>query len=173
MGNISSFDFDRMIVILPILILLGLTVVLLFIRAGKPIEKRKNIIFSLIPGILAVVMAVSVGIAFYFSWQEIVEDCKRTYRDDICVDLPDGETKIVIKEWSQLQHTGADLYFVQNGNEQYLDAVYREGAWLPFANDKYEIVQNESEYFTIRWAKSQSDSEATWLEKTFKIPNGN
>lgn len=171
MNNEFLFDIDQIIVILPILILLSLSAVFLIIRANKPKEKRKKLIFSLLPGILAVVVAVAVGIAFYSSWQESIDDYKKIYQDDICIDLPDSETKIVIKEWSRLQHTGADVYFVQNENEQYLEMIYREGNWLPFANGKYEIVKIDSEYFSIRWAKLQNDSKAEWIEKTFEIPN--
>ena len=172
MNNEFLFDSDQMIVTLPILILLCLSAVFLIIRANKPKEKRKKIIFSLLPGILAVVIAVAVGIAFYSSWQEWIDEYKRTYQDDICIDLPDSETKIVIKEWSRLQDTFAYVYFVQNENEQYLETIYREGNWLPFAEGKYEIVVIDSEHFTIRWAESQIDSKEKWLEKHFEIPNG-
>ena len=172
MNNKFLFDIDQIIVILSILILLSLSAVFLIIRANKPKEKRKKLIFSLLPGILAVVVAVAVGIAFYSSWQESIDDYKKTYQDDICIDLPDSETKIVIKEWSRLRHTGADVYFVQNENEQFLGTIYREGDWFPFADKQYEIVKIESECFTIRWAKSPNDSKVDWLEKNFEIPNG-
>ena len=170
MNNKFLFDIDQIIVILSILILLSLSAVFLIIRANKPKEKRKKLIFSLLPGILAVVVAVAVGIAFYSSWQESIDDYKKIYQDDICIDLPDSETKIVIKEWSRLRHTGADVYFVQNENEQFLGTIYREGDWFPFANNQYEIAKIESECFTIRWAKSQNDSKVEWLEKTFEVP---
>lgn len=172
MNNKFLFDIDQIIVILSILILLSLSAVFLIIRANKPKEKRKKLIFSLLPGILAVVVAVAVGIAFYSSWQESIDDYKKIYQDDICIDLPDSETKIVIKEWSRLRHTGADVYFVQNENEQFLGTIYREGDWFPFADKQYEIVKIESECFTIRWAKSPNDSKVDWLEKNFEIPNG-
>ena len=68
MNNQFLFDIDQMIVILPILILLCLSAVFLIIRASKPKEKRKKLILSLLPGILAVVIAVAVGIAFYSTW---------------------------------------------------------------------------------------------------------
>ena len=68
MNDIFSFDIDQMIVTLPILILLSLSAVFLIRRANKPKEQRKNIIFSLIPGILAVVIFVYFAIAFYISW---------------------------------------------------------------------------------------------------------
>lgn len=68
MNNQFLFDIDQMIVILPILILLCLSAVFLIIRASKPKEKRKKLILSLLPGILAVVIATAVGIAFYSAW---------------------------------------------------------------------------------------------------------
>ena len=172
MNNDFLFDIDHTIIVLPILVLLCLSAVFLIIRANKPTGKRQKIILSLLPGILAVVIAIAVGIAFYSSWQESIDEYKKTYQDDICIDLPNSETKIVIKEWSKSQHTGADVYFMQNENEQFLGIIYREGDWFPFANNQYEIVKIESECFTIRWAKSQNDSKTDWLEKNFEIPNG-
>lgn len=68
MNNQFLFDIDRMIVIIPILILLCLSAVCLIIRANKPKEKREKLILSLLPGILAVVIAIAVLIAFYYSW---------------------------------------------------------------------------------------------------------
>ena len=68
MNNVFFFDINQMIVTLPSVILLSLSAVLLIIRANMPKERRKNIIFSLIPGILAVLIFAFFAIAFYISW---------------------------------------------------------------------------------------------------------
>lgn len=176
MSNNYSFDIDRIIVTLPILILLFLSAFFLIKRANKPKEKRKNIIFSLLPGILAVVYVVAFGIAFYSAWQDDVDALRESRKQyEISIDIPDSETKIVIMEerpFGDNDLLRAEFYLEQNGDRKYGGEIFdHKSSWRPFINGQYEIVEVDSNHFTICWAPNKDVSKSKWERKTFAIIN--
>lgn len=115
---------------------------------------------------IIVYILVIAGIILLVGCGELEKD----YRQDICVQLNGRNAEIVIKEWSFLQGSGAEIYCRQNGKMTLLGKTTGgDDGYCPFEHGKYSISVDE-ETLHIRWAFRSSDLEKDWREATFALP---
>lgn len=97
---------------------------------------------------------------------------EREYYDDIIINLQDSSDKIIIKEWSYLQGSGAEVYYIKVDAEPILLGKTTGGddGFCPFKEGLYEITQDGSSV-TVKWSFNPSDKDkANWRSKTFELP---
>ena len=90
----------------------------------------------------------------------------REYQEDLTVELSADE-KLIIKEWSFLLGSGAEVYY-QRGNQSQVFLGKTSGGddgACPFALGQYEITR-EGNAVTIKW---RFDADV-WRSKTFELP---
>lgn len=94
---------------------------------------------------------------------------EREYYDDIVIDLQDSSEKIIIKEWSYLQGSGAEVYYTKGDAEPILLGKTTGGddGFCPFKEGLYEITQDGNSV-TVKWSFNPSD-KSTWRSKTFAL----
>ena len=139
-------------------ILICTSVVLMIFHFKKRGSKWKYAVLA-IPGLVAIAGCLLVFLTLN-SWSS-----EKDYQEDLIIAVPDSEVQIVIKEWSWLQGSGAQVYQLRNGSEVYLgDAGGADDGYCPFANGEYEIVNNQDGTFTLKW---NDRTESPWREKTF------
>ena len=91
----------------------------------------------------------------------------RSYLDDLTVELPDSDVTLIIKQWSWLNHNGVEIYYLDEKEKQVILGQTNGGkdGYYPFADGKYEIINNGDDTFTVKWFNS-----SIWQEVTFNIP---
>ena len=84
----------------------------------------------------------------------------REYRDDLYVEVDGMEGQLLIKEWSFLLGSGAEIYYVDpvENKPQLLGKVQGgDDGFCPFANGKYSVEYKEGE-ITVSWSFDGSDN---------------
>lgn len=94
---------------------------------------------------------------------------EKDYKEDVCVSLKDGKGKLIIKEWSWLQGSGAEIYH-KVGDETYLigKTTGADDGYCPFSNGLYSVAVDGDEVH-IKWAFNPGDDETLWRENTFQL----
>lgn len=96
---------------------------------------------------------------------------EREYNEDIVYELDDGSS-IIIKEWSYLLGSGAEIYF-KKGNEKPVligNTTGGDDGFRPFEAGLFEITQDENALH-ISWCFAPSDNDKSkWRSKTFELP---
>ena len=91
----------------------------------------------------------------------------REYQEDIIVKLSDSNSAILIKEWTFLLESGAEIYFLQDEKKIFLgETGSGDDGICSFQNGNYEILQNKDQSITVRWQLNKK----IWNEKTFLLP---
>ncbi|MBO5648551.1 MAG: hypothetical protein J6S76_01395 [Clostridia bacterium] len=92
----------------------------------------------------------------------------RDYHDDLVVALSDTEHILIIKEWSFLLGSGADIYYQIRDARPILLGTTTGGddGACPFSLGQYEVIHDGSTV-TLRWRFSGN----IWREKEFILPN--
>lgn len=98
---------------------------------------------------------------------------EREYREDLVVPLEEGPDAVVIKEWSFLLGSGADVYY-RKGEEDPVLLGTTSGAddgFCPFENGLYEITK-EGNTVRVSWCfdPGHGEDRSFWRSKTFDIP---
>lgn len=96
---------------------------------------------------------------------------EREYHADIVIALQDPSELLVIKEWSFLLGSGAEVYYQKDGAEPVLLGKTTGGddGFCPFIEGLYEITQ-DGDALTVRWCFQPSDKDKThWHSKTFDL----
>ena len=96
----------------------------------------------------------------------------RYYRPDICIPLEDRLGEIVIREWSFLLGSGAEIYYRVGFIELELgQLIGGDDGYCPFEAGRYAVYMDGNQV-TIKWDQftSYSDDEKYWDTKTFEIP---
>ncbi len=93
----------------------------------------------------------------------------REYYDDICIPIETQEGKIVIKEWSFLMGSGAEVYY-KNGRKEILlgRLIEADDGYCAFKNGKYSVTFDDNNV-TIKWCQ-MLDSGEHWETETFELP---
>ena len=97
---------------------------------------------------------------------------EREYYDDIYITLQDSSEKIIIKEWSYLQGSGAEIYYQKNDTDPVILGKTTGGddGFCPFKEGLYEIAQ-DGDSLIVRWCFNPSNKDKTdWRYKSFEIP---
>lgn len=96
----------------------------------------------------------------------------RAYRPDICIPLEGQVGEIVIREWSFLLGSGAEIYYRVGFVELELGQLPGgDDGYCPFEAGRYAVYMDGNQV-TIKWDHftSYSDDEKFWDTKTFEIP---
>ena len=98
---------------------------------------------------------------------------EREYHADLVISLQDPLEQLVIKEWSFLQGSGAEVYYQKDGAEPVLLGKTTGGddGFCPFQKGLYEITQDGGTV-TVRWSFQPNDWDKThWRSETFRLPS--
>ena len=96
----------------------------------------------------------------------------REYYDDIHISLQESSEKIIIKEWSFLQGSGAEVYYQKNDSNLVLLGKTTGGddGFCPFKEGLYEIIQTGNSV-TVKWCFDPSNKDkSNWKYETFELP---
>ncbi len=80
-------------------------------------------------------------------------DLGREYLEDLYVDVPDTEYRLLIKEWSWLLGSGEEVYLIrsENAKPELLGSLTGgDDGYCPFANGDYRITYADGT-ITISW----------------------
>ena len=95
---------------------------------------------------------------------------EREYYDDIQIHLKTVNAEIVIKEWSFLLGSGAEVYYRAGGKDVFLGNLSGgDDGFCPFKEGKYSVTIDEDK-LTIEWPKFPNSERDNWEKKTFDIP---
>lgn len=94
----------------------------------------------------------------------------REYYDDIHIRLETYGAEIIIREWSFLMGSGAEIYY-KDGDEEILLGQTPGGddGFCPFKEGLYSIEVNDNK-LTIEWCRFPANKEKPWEKETFELP---
>lgn len=98
---------------------------------------------------------------------------EREYNEDIVFKLQDEKGNIVIKEWSYLLGSGAEVYYkYSDGSEVLLGKTTgADDGFCPFKEGLYEIEQDGGS-ISIAWCFDPSDKDRShWRSESYELPN--
>lgn len=120
-----------------------------------------------------VIVIVVTIILLIFAAMVIIDACspKRDYYDDIRIPAEEYGGEIVIKEWSYLLGSGADVYFKRDGGKEVLLGKLSGGdnGYCPFRDGKY-TANIENGVLTLEWCKFSDNNDKPWEKKSFELP---
>jgi hypothetical protein len=99
-------------------------------------------------------------------------DSGRVYHDDLYITLQDESEKLIIKEWSFLLGSGAEVYYQKNDDEPTLlgKSTGGDDGFCPFNEEMYEITQDGTSV-TVKWCFDPSNNDVSnWPSQTFELP---
>ncbi len=92
---------------------------------------------------------------------------EREYYDDIIIELDNTDGQIVIKEWSYLLGSGAEVYYLKNKKETLLGKISgADDGWYPFKAGQYTVEVTEN-IINIKWLKKND----AWVTDSFTLPD--
>lgn len=95
---------------------------------------------------------------------------EREYYDDIHVQLETHQAEIIIKEWSYLLGSGAEVYYKQDDKEILLgNLLGGDDGFCPFKEGLY-CVDVDGNNLTIEWCRFPNNKENAWEKKVFELP---
>ncbi len=95
----------------------------------------------------------------------------RDYNEDLYIDIPDTQDRLLIKEWQYLLGSGAEVYFVSsvNGEAYFLGNIQGgDDGYCPFKDGKYEVSYTEG-VVNLSW--SFDGSEIYTKNQSFILPD--
>lgn len=98
---------------------------------------------------------------------------EREYYEDIIVPLQDASDQLIIKEWSYLLGSGAEVYYQKENSQPVLlgKTTGADDGFCPFKEGLYEITQAGNS-ITVKWRFHPADKDKTnWRSKTFHLPS--
>jgi len=127
--------------------------------------------------IFAVILVAAIGLYVYFSLAFSI--FSRDYYDDLIIQSPDGKGFLIIKEWSFLLGSGAEVYYVKGEKDWWFNKTelgetgVGDDGYCPFQDGKYIIDWQEDyveiKYYTAVPAQSPKDPD-TWRVDRFDLP---
>ena len=92
----------------------------------------------------------------------------REYKDDIVVELTDREGTLVIREWSFLLGSGAEVYYDYGWRSIRLGQTSgADDGYCPFEAGRYRVTQKE-DAVELSW---RSNSAGVWRSASFDLPD--
>ncbi len=95
----------------------------------------------------------------------------REYKDDIEYNLTENDGALIIKEWTFLQGSGAEIYYKIGDTMTLLgNTTGADNGFCPFAEGSYEIKEY-GDSVCVSWCFRASDNDRShWKSKTFEFP---
>lgn len=96
-------------------------------------------------------------------------DSGREYLEDIRIPLEMQQGEIIIREWTFLLGSGAEIYY-KNGGKNILLGQLQGGddGYCPFKEGLYEVTVDDGK-LTIEWCTYDRAREH-WSKETFELP---
>lgn len=93
----------------------------------------------------------------------------REYKDDIVIELTDREGVLIIREWSFLMGSGAEVYYDYGWRSPILlgQTSGADDGYCPFEAGRYRVTQKE-DAVELSW---RSNSAGVWRSQTFDLPD--
>lgn len=101
------------------------------------------------------------------------ETLEREYNDDIVYELENGSDVIIIKEWSFLLGSGAEIYYKAGDEKPVLlgQTTGGDDGFCPFEAGSYEIKQDGNSIY-VSWCFNPSDNDRShWRSENFDLPS--
>lgn len=96
---------------------------------------------------------------------------EREYYDDIYIPLETHQAEIIIKEWSFLMGSGAEVYYKNDSTEILLGKLLGgDDGFRPFKEGLYTVAV-DSNQLTIEWCRFPTSDRESWEKKTFDLPS--
>ena len=124
--------------------------------------------------IIAVILVIAIGFYVY-----LLHAFSRNYHDDLIIQSPDGEGFLIIKEWSFLLGSGAEVYYVKGEKDWWFNKTklgetgVGDDGYCPFQDGKY-IIDWQEDYVEIKYyaaVPAQSPKYPdTWRVDRFDLP---
>lgn len=134
-------------------------------RSKKLSTKTRVILIISLVLVACIVLAVGI---YYFA---VSRALGRFYEPDLIISSPDGQHELVIREWTCLGGSGADIYiretkWYNSWIKTKIGSAAPDDSFLPFSHGTY-YVEWESDKVTIHYYKNLSaekwDDRSTWL----------
>lgn len=98
-------------------------------------------------------------------------DSQREYHEDIHIPLESGQAEIIIKEWSFLLGSGAEVYYKDDDKEILLgNLLGGDDGFCPFKEGLYAVAVDDNK-LTIEWCRFPSSERESWEKETFELPS--
>ncbi len=95
----------------------------------------------------------------------------REYHDDIHVQLENRQAEAIIREWSYLLGSGAEVYYRDADEETLLGKLLGgDDGFCPFKEGLYSVSVEDNQ-LTIEWCRLPADKEKAWDKKAFVLPS--
>lgn len=95
---------------------------------------------------------------------------KREYNDDIHIQLEECQAEIVIREWSYLLGSGAEVYYRDEDKDILLgNLLGGDDGFCPFKEGLYAVVFDDNK-LTIEWCRFPNNERESWETKIFELP---
>lgn len=96
---------------------------------------------------------------------------EREYHEDIHISLETRRAEIIIKEWSYLLGSGAEVYYKDDDKEILLgNLLGGDDGFCPFKEGLYSVAVDGNE-LTIQWCRFPNSERESWEEKIFELPS--
>lgn len=97
-------------------------------------------------------------------------DSRREYNDDIHLQLEEHQAEIVIREWSYLLGSGAEVYYRDKDKDVLLgNLLGGDDGFCPFKEGLYAVTFDDNK-LTIEWCRFPNSERDSWETKTFELP---
>lgn len=95
----------------------------------------------------------------------------RDYCEDINVRLEERDAELIIREWTFLLGSGAEIYYKTDDDEILLGQLAGgDDGFCPFKEGLYSVSVDEGE-LTIEWSKFPNGEKISWEKETFTLPD--
>lgn len=96
---------------------------------------------------------------------------EREYHEDIHIPLDMCPAEIIIKEWTYLLGSGAEVYYRDGDKEILLGSLLGgDDGFCPFKEGLYSVMVDDND-LTIRWCRFPNGESESWEEKIFELPS--
>ena len=95
----------------------------------------------------------------------------REYMEDLYIEIPDSANKLLIREWTYLLGSGAEVYWVSSDEEKTVllgKLTGGDDGYCPFNDGKYN-VSFAGDRVTFSWSFDGSDTYSK--TESFTLPN--
>lgn len=145
-------------VILSVVLVIAAILVFAF---RKRLTKRR-ICVVIIAAVVVAALAVGVSLFVFDSY------FSKEYRDDLRIELTQNDGVVVIKEWTFLTGSGAEIYYETDGDLVLLGSTIGNDGYLAFEDGKYTVTEGNGEV-TLSWFYSKVSGKEEWKSETFKL----
>ena len=95
---------------------------------------------------------------------------QREYHADIRIPLQHNDGIIIVREWSWLTGSGAEIYWEVDGKITLLGECGRaDDGYCPFRDGRYTFEEKENEIIFTWYFNTSADGEEIWHSEAFQL----